>query len=199
MIILSKSQLLLLHSQLIAETDIAKRLRLIFSCTCSEGEELPETARVICTRLGCLTLCLPPLRSRADELPSLANLYLSSLNMELGKQIIGFDPQAMEQLRSYDWPNNYTQFKQVLQELATLTDSAYIRRSAVIEVLTRERSLHRKGPLSAGRDQALYTLEEITRQAIQQTLDALGGNQTAAARQLGISRTTLWRYLSPRQ
>lgn len=60
MIILSKSQLLLLHSQLIAETDIAKRLRLIFSCTCSEGEELPETARVICTRLGCLTLCLLP-------------------------------------------------------------------------------------------------------------------------------------------
>lgn len=82
-----------------------------------------------------------------------------------------------------------------MQELATLTDSAYIRRSAVIEVLTRERSLHRKGPLSAGRDQALYTLEEI----IRQTLDALGGNQTAAARQLGISRTTLWRYLSPRQ
>lgn len=95
MIILSKSQLLLLHSQLIAETDIAKRLRLIFSCTCSEGEELPETAQVICTRLGRLTLCLLPLRSRAS-------LYLSSLNMELGKQIIGFDPQAMEQLRSYD-------------------------------------------------------------------------------------------------
>lgn len=192
MIILSESQLLLLHSQLIAETDIAKRLRLIFSCTCSEGEELPETARVICPRLGCLTLCLLPLRSRAS-------LYLSSLNIELGKQIIGFDPQAMEQLRSYDGPNNYTQFKQVLQELAALTDSAYIRRSAVIEVLTRERSLHRKGPLPAGRDQALYTLEEITRQAIRQTLDALGGNQTAAARQLGISRTTLWRYLSPRQ
>src|SRR5699024_12544045 len=91
-----------------------------------------------------------PLRSRRDELPSLASLYLSSLNAELGKQIIGFDPRASEQLLQYDWPNNYTQFKQVLQELVTLTDSAYIRGSAVAEVLARERSTyHSEAAVSA--------------------------------------------------
>ena len=71
------------------------------------------------TRLGCLALNLPPLRSRSDEIPSLASLYLSSMKLELGKQISGFEPRALEMLRQYDWPNNYTQFKYLLETLAT--------------------------------------------------------------------------------
>ncbi len=188
------------HKELLAAisyTDIAKRLRLIFSCTCSENQATPETVETVMVRLGCLTLRLPSLRSRADEIPSLASLYLSSLNMELGKQIIGFDPGAAELLIQYDWPNNNTQFKQVLQELATLTDSAYIRRSTVLELLSRERSVHRR-QASRRAEEAFVprALDEIIRDAIEQTVESFGGNQTAAARQLGISRTTLWRYLS---
>ena len=129
---------------MISETDISRRLRLLFSCIHNQNEPLSETVLLVTTRPGCLTLTLPTLRSRADEIPSLSSLYLSNLNMELGKQIIGFDPGATELLLQYDWPNNYTQFKQVLQELATLTDSSYIRRSTVIEILTRERRTHRK-------------------------------------------------------
>lgn len=181
----------------ISETDIVKRLRLVFSCICSEDQAIPETVKTVVARLGCFTLHLPSLRSRADEIPSLASLYLSNLNMELGKQIIGFEPSATELLIHYDWPNNYTQFKQILQELATITDSAYIRRSSVIDLLTREKNTHRKSPSrSSGSEFKPQTLEEITRQAIERTLEAFDGNQTAAARQLGISRTTLWRYLS---
>lgn len=182
----------------IADADLTKHMRLIFSCTCPEGEALPETARLISSRLGCLSLHLPTLRSRADEIPSLASLYLSCLNMELGKQIIGFDPRATEQLLGYDWPNNYTQFKQVLQELATLTDASYINGSVVLETLSRERAAHRPAASHAPSPAFVpRTLEEITRDAIQKTVEALGGNQTAAAKQLGISRTTLWRYLNP--
>ena len=79
-----------------------------------------------------------------------------------------------------------------------MTDSAYIRRSAVLEILSRERSIHRR-PSTRKSDAAFVprTLEEISREAIEQTVEACGGNQTAAAKQLGISRTTLWRYLSP--
>ena len=182
----------------LSETDISKRLRLLFSCIHQQNEPVPETVRLVTARLGCLTLTLPTLRSRADEIPSLSSLYLSNLNMELGKQIIGFDPSAAELLLQYEWPNNYTQFKQVLQELATLTDSAYIRRSAVMDILSRERSAHRKPAPRLSGEFTPQTLDEITRQAIEQTIEALGGNQTAAAKQLGISRTTLWRYLSPK-
>ena len=178
----------------ILETGLPKRERLIFSCTCYDGAP-PDTTRLFSMKLGCLVLRLPPLRSRSDEIPSLASLYLASLNLELGKQISGFDPRAMELLTRYEWPNNYTQFKGVLYELAALTTSSYIRSSAVAELLTRERSLNRGVPPRPDAAAQGQTLDEIIRSAIWQAVSANNGNQTAAARQLGISRTTMWRYL----
>ena len=155
--------------------------------------------RTFSERLGCLALNLPSLRSRSDEIPSLASLYLSNLNLELGKQISGFEPKAIEMLRQYPWPNNYTQFKNLLRSLTTLTTGPYIRSSTVVELLAKERALRAPhntaqpvDPVGANPNQ---TLEEIIRSAVQQTVAAHGGNRAAAARQLGISRTTLWRYL----
>lgn len=180
----------------IQETGLARRVRLLFSCVCREGEPVSDLVHRFGTRLGCLALNLPTLRSRSDEIPSLASLYLSSLNLELGKQISGFEPRAIEMLRQYDWPNNYTQFKHILQTLATLTTSTYIHSSMVAELLTRERS-PRRGTISpAATANTDRTLEEIIGEVVQQVVAANNGNRAAAARQLGISRTTLWRYLN---
>lgn len=180
---------------LILSTDLAGRERLLFSCTCPEGAPLPDTARKLMQTLACIPLTLPTLRSREDEIPSLASLYLGSLNLEMGKQISGFDSHAIEQLRRYSWPDNYTQFKRVLRELATLSTSYYIRSSAVSEILARERSTSAaKAPAVAPQEN--MTLDQIIRQAIEQALAANNGNQTAAAKQLGIGRTTMWRHLN---
>lgn len=100
-----------------------------------EGAPLTETGQLFASRTGCLSLHLPSLRSRSDEIPSLASLYLVKINQELNKQITGFAPHAMELLVHYSWPRNYAQFKQALFELATLTTSSYIRSSTVVEFL----------------------------------------------------------------
>ncbi len=180
----------------IQESDLSWRTRLIFSCVCLDGEQLSPPVRQFVARMGCLLFALPSLRSRADEIPSLANLYLNSLKLELGRQISGFEPNAMEMLYRYDWPNNYTQFQYVIQTLATLTESGYIRSSAVAELLTKERSRYRKSVTAAMSVHIDSTLEEIIRDVILQAVDANHGNRAQAARQLGISRTTLWRYLN---
>ena len=180
----------------IQETGLSRRVRLIFSCACRDGEPMPEVMRRFTARLGCLPLNLPSLRSRSDEIPSLASLYLGSMKLELGKQISGFEPRALEMLRQYDWPNNYTQFKHVLETLAILTTSPYIRSSMVAELLARERSLRRSLPPQTAPADTNRTLEEIISDGIQQAVINNNGNRAAAARQLGISRTTLWRYLS---
>lgn len=183
----------------IQETGMGKRLRLIFSCTYSAMGVLSEEARQFILELGCLTVHMPALRARSDEIPSLASLYLNSLNQELGKQISGFEPNAIAQLCHYRWPNNYTQFKHVLHELAVLCDSNYIRSALVAELLAKEATLT-GAPLVAQDGIPLTgTLEQITQAVIQQAIQAHGGNQSAAARQLGIGRTTLWRYLSKRE
>ncbi len=191
---LPESRLIQLQA-LIQETGLANRQRLIFSCDCREGEPLADTVRQFSLNLGCMVLRLPTLRSRSDEIPSLASLYLASLNQKLGKQISGFDPKALDLLRRYSWPNNNTQFKRVLHELAVLCDSSYIRSSQVADLLEKEASL--TNPNTNSNVQGVWegTLEEITRQIIRQTVAAHGGNQTAAAKQLGIGRTTLWRHL----
>ena len=178
---------------LLRETDLAKRDRLIFSCDSWEGVQ-PGAERIFSIKLGCLVLRLPTLRSRFDEIPALANRYLAGLNLELGRQIIGFEPRAMERLQGYEWPGNYAQFKRVLSELALLTTSPYIRGSAAAEALAREKDLVReqRPAMPLPREQ---TLEQIIGGAVRQALADNRGSQTAAARQLGISRTTLWRYL----
>lgn len=180
----------------IRETGLARRVRLLFSCVYRESEAALEIMLRFTARLGCLTLNLPSLRSRSDEISSLASLYLGSMNTELGKQISGFEPRAIEMLRQYEWPNNYTQFKHILHTLATLTTSTYIRSSMVAELLAKERSL-RRSPVSAVTSNNMnVTLEEIISEVVQQAVIASNGNRAAAARKLGISRTTLWRYLS---
>ena len=179
----------------IEETGLARRVRLIFSCSIVEGEPVPEVLRHFSERLGSLALPLPSLRSRSDEIPSLSSLYLNSLNLELGKQLSGFEPRAIEMLRQYPWPNNYTQFKNVLRALAALSDGPYIRAGTVADMLSKERTLRAVPQPASARKPSEQTLEEVIRDVVQQTVAAHGGNRAAAARQLGISRTTLWRYM----
>ena len=178
----------------ILETGLSKRNRLIFSCTCCENSP-PDAGRLFSMKLSCLVLRLPTLRSRTDEIPSLANRYLASLNLELGKQISGFEPRAMERLCSYEWPSNYTQFKGILYELAALSSSPYIRSNAVAEILARERNFDQDTVPPPSRLPKGQTLDEVIRGAIRQAVSDNHGNQTLAAAQLGISRTTMWRYL----
>ena len=180
----------------IHETGLARRVRLIFSYVCPDGEPEPERMRKFQSKLGCLMLNLPSLRSRADEISSLASVYLSSLTVELGKQISGFEPRAIEMLRRYEWPNNYTQFKYILRTLATTATSSYIRSNAVAELLAKERPVKKNFTPNKPSVNTEVTLEEIIHDVVEQSVAAHGGNRAAAARQLGISRTTLWRYLS---
>ena len=179
----------------IKETGLARRVRLIFSCACREEGIVPDVLRKFTERLGCLSLSLPPLRSRQDEIPSLASLYLSSLNLEMGKQISGFEPRAIEMLRQYSWPMNYTQFKNILRTLASVTDGAYVTAAQVAELLGRERTLRRPAEPPHAEVRSDRTLDDIITEVVQQAVAAHNGNRAAAARQLGISRTTLWRYL----
>ena len=84
----------------------------------------------------------------------------------------------------------------MIQELAAVTNGYYIRSTTVAEVLSREQSAftHDGRPLPA--DPQAQTLNQIIRSAIEQALADNGGNQTAAAKQLGIGRSTLWRHLN---
>jgi transcriptional regulator with PAS, ATPase and Fis domain len=191
-----RSQELLSH---IIDVSLNKRNRLIFSCTSNLNALIPSAAQEFVKRLSCLTICLSPLRERVMEIPSLSSIYLGSLNVELGKQLIGFEPRAMELLQQYHWPQNYTQFKRLLNELAVVTTTPYITSISVSNLLDKERNTIGSNHTTIDNGSLLdlnRPLDEITQDIINQVLAQKHGNQAATAKQLGISRTTLWRYLN---
>jgi transcriptional regulator of acetoin/glycerol metabolism len=181
---------------LIEESGLARRLWLMFACETVDGRPVHSFARELAARLSPVTFSVPALRNRRDEIPALASLYLSNLNLELGRQLFGFEPSALEILTRYDWPGNYTQFKHVLHEAALETDGMYVSGSEIANILAGEKKFHHQPSdgFSAFSTENM-TLDEITRKIVELALAENGGNQSLTARKLGISRSTLWRML----
>lgn len=183
--------------QTIRDLHVAQRNRLIFACSFDDNGQIPLWAKMLLSWFGALTLSLPPLRSHKEDIPHLASLYVSMLNMRHAREIAGFEPDALRHLCAYDWPANYDQFKRLLQELVLMTDTPYISVADVDKLLAREERFFMKETSEPASPADLHgkTLEEMELEIMQQVLSEEGGNQTLAAARLGISRTTLWRML----
>ena len=184
------------------EMAVCRRNRVIFSCVCQPGEYISAVGSLFMDKLCCLSLYLPPLRQMADRIPTLVNLSLSYLNADLPRRIIGVEPDAVALLQSFQWPHNYTQFRRVLGDLAVTAPGQMITAESVRQLLQKERhvgafTLHAENatvPLDLSR-----TLSEIDQDVARRVVEETGGNHTAAAKRLGISRTTLWRLLKGRE
>lgn len=190
---LQRKQLL----SLALDANLCKRNRVIFSCSKTLTNSNEDPARDYIDYLPCITLTLPPLRELTNDLASSSSLYLSKLNIEHSKEIMGFEPDAMDILKSYSWPQNYMQLKRVLLELVMLTDTPYIQADLVSQLIEKEKIQFPENRI--GREYYFdynQTLNEINRDIIQHVLKQNNGNQSKVAKQLGISRTTIWRYLN---
>lgn len=182
----------------LAEMDVCRRNRVFFSCVCQPGESMTAVGSLFMDKLCCVSLYLPPLRQMAQRIPTLVNLSLSHLNVDLPRQILGAEPEAIDLLQNFQWPHNYTQFRRVIGELAVTASGKFITTEDVRRMLWRERHV---GSFSSRAENAVFpldlsrTLSEIDRDVARRVLEETGGNQTAAAKRLGISRTTLWRLL----
>lgn len=172
-----------------------KRNRLLFLASCGPDAQLPPCYPRLIDMLTCLTLFMPPLRSHLEDIPRLASLYISTLNMQVARAVIGFDPEAALKMKDYTWPGNYDQFHRVLDELVMVTDTPYISTQHVEKILAREHALYPDAAAAGTELPTDLTLEEVDLLVVQRVLAAENGNQKRTAERLGISRTTLWRML----
>lgn len=182
----------------LSEMEVCRRNRVIFSCVCQPGEYMSDIGSLFIDKLCCLSLYLPPLRKIADRIPALVNLSLSHLNADLPRQIIGAEPEAIRLLQEFQWPHNYTQFRRVISELAVTAAGQFITTGEVRQTLRKERHVggfHLRAENAATPLDLNRTLEEINRDIAFRVIQETGGNHTAAAKRLGISRTTLWRLV----
>ena len=178
------------------DAGVQERNRLLFTFPYSEIRGVEERCQSLINTFSCSAIFMPTLRNHKSDIPNLASLYISMLNMQMAKEIVGFEPKALESLQTYDWPYNFDQFTRVLQELVSVTDTSYIRHSDTEKLLKQENKLFYSSadPVNGGID-LNRTLEEITLDIVHRVLMEEHGNQSATAKRLGISRTTLWRML----
>lgn len=185
----------------LSEMDVCRRNRVIFSCVCQPGEYTSAVGSLFMDKLCCLSLYLPPLRQMAERIPALVNLSLSHLNVDQPRQIVGADPEAITLLQNFQWPHNYTQFRRVIGELAVTATGSLITAENVRQALRKERHVGAFSPCAENAAAPLNlnrTLDEISQDVARRVVEESGGNQTVAAKRLGISRTTLWRLLQPK-
>lgn len=165
----------------------------IFSTNSPKEGLLPEVVSRIIDEFTCLTIKLPSLKERPEKIPVLLNLYLSELNDRKGFDIIRVDDDAIAYMQKYSWPGNFNQFKRIVLQLATTSIDKIIHLKEVKEVLSQEKYTT---VTSYGTSVDLSKpLVDIEYEIIRTILKENDGNQSATAKQLGISRSTLWRLL----
>ena len=148
-------------------------------------------------RLNVLRITVPPLRERGEDRVILARHFMEQISLEIGVAPKPFSADAIDVLRLHDWPGNIRELKNVIQRAILLNDGP--------EVNATHLSIFDRHPEHGHRDtepeQAIHipdtgmTMAEIEAEALRITLGLTGGNRSAAARILRLSRPTIHRKI----
>jgi two-component system, NtrC family, response regulator HydG len=154
-------------------------------------------------RLNVVTLFVPPLRERQEDIPLLAQEFLLRFAEKNRKSIKGFTPQAMDRLLRHPWPGNVRELMNAVERGVVLSRGEYLD-VADLSLLPPGQG----GPVSPSDGDAVReptanelaspgspSLEAVERETILRTLESAGGNKSEAARRLGITRRTLHQKL----
>ena len=143
-------------------------------------------------RLATITVHVPPLRDRPEDLPLLVRHFLSRAASECGKAVPTIDPQAEERLVRYAWPGNIRELQNVIQSAVILCRDDRITVADMPPRVTGEQTLARMFDEAAARR---MSLDEVEREYLRVVLAGVNGNKTEAAAILGVDRKTLYRKL----
>jgi DNA-binding NtrC family response regulator len=136
-------------------------------------------------RLNVITLAIPPLRERKEDIPLLADHLLERLAAEGHRRIDGLSREAMAALMAHDWPGNVRELRNVLERAVVIASGALVQPGDL--------GLHTAGHAPAtALEPGTATLEAVERKHIAAVLDATNFNITQAARILDIDRVTLY-------
>lgn len=150
-------------------------------------------------RINVVAIELPPLRERLSDVPLLAEHFLQQFGGELGRELVGFSPEASAALRGYGYPGNVRELQNIIERAAVLSRSATIG----VDALPRH-VVDSAGHAAAGAvaDDAPWepmsladALRDPERRILLRALEANSWNRQATADQLEINRTTLYKKM----
>lgn len=182
-------------------------VRIICATNCSLRERVAQNKfrEDLYHRLNGLTLLIPPLRDRLEELPALIATELTAAAAREGKKITTIHPEAMKRLISYPWPGNLRELSHTVRTMALFCEGPVVLPEHVVfppDLSTAQQSADGAGSTRdlTGRNNNHATANDLTLAAavgrhISLVYEQASRNQRQAARLLGISRATLARHL----
>jgi len=141
-------------------------------------------------RLNVISIAIPPLRERREDIPLLAHFFLDRAAKRSHRKITGFSDEAMEALRNYYFPGNVRELENILEH------SVAMARDDIIRLKDLPSDLSEMDVFSFEQtDNKVMSLREMEQNYIQWVLKRVGRSKTKAAKLLGIDRSSLWRHL----
>ncbi len=163
---------------------------------CATNKDLEAEAKAgrfreeLLYRINVITIKLPPLRERKDDIPLLASHFLKKFERSLSRGGMRFSKGAMKVLLSYPWPGNVRELENTIERAAILAETDVIHSHDLPDKL-RLNAL----PPGAEMDNGNVTLEDLEREHIKRVLGKVEGNKDRAAQMLGIHVSTLYRKM----
>lgn len=146
-------------------------------------------------RINIVTLLIPPLRERKEDILLLSKALLDKINSRVQHSIQGIMPEALKLLVEYDWPGNVRELENVLERAVNLLDDeVHIMPEHLPPAFKKMRLFKEKEPLDNAR-QLAGIVAETEKQAIYRALETAGGNRSKAAQILGIQRSAFYQKL----
>ena len=139
-------------------------------------------------RLAVVTIEVPPLRERAEDIPLLASYFLHQSSRQAPRKVTGFDDRAMTLMARYPWPGNVRELRNCVERAVIMGSGEQIGQDDLpIELLM--------GPADQSEGGSELSLEFLEKRQIRRVLARTAGNKVQAAKLLGIGRTTLYEKL----
>nr|PZN69818.1 MAG: sigma-54-dependent Fis family transcriptional regulator [Pseudomonadota bacterium] len=166
-------------------------VRLVSATNLTEAE-LGDPARFrqdLLYRINTITLKVPPLRERRDDIPLLAAHFADYYARRYGKPRLRIDAAAIARLREWPWPGNVRELRHVIERVVILSEHPVLRLDGVLPA--------EPPPAPRPREEDLpLNLDELEKLAIQRALARFEGNLSRAAQALGLGRSTLYRKMA---
>ncbi|MCG6894862.1 MAG: sigma 54-interacting transcriptional regulator [Desulfobacteraceae bacterium] len=146
-------------------------------------------------RLKVFPILLPPLRKRREDIPLLVSHFLQQMNEKTGKRIRNLSQPAMRMLVDYEWPGNVRELENAIEHAFVLCNRDTVE---PLDLPIEIREVRRPVSFAAAPADAVPVFDrrkKLAKQELLQWLDACDWNKAEVARQVGISRTAIWKYM----
>ncbi len=180
----------------------SKRIRVDVRVVAATNRNLEDAVssgdfrRDLYFRLKVVEILVPPLRKRRADIEPLARHFLARFAGETGRRVRDFTPEALEALKTYNWPGNIREMRNVIERAVVLSHGELIERSELALSQLPTPGDTGRHPVDTRSAYKPESLDDVEKRHILATIEAAGGNKTKAASILGIERSTLDRKLT---